>query len=362
MAFYLFPACALQKFDILFILDGSVSVGQKIFNLQKEVVKNITENLSISDTGVRVGVEVFNNKTTLNVPLNKFSDQTGLMKAISNISYQPTGIYSPNIGQAIDILLEIALSPSNGNRPDVHDIVVFLTNGQAPDQSYTQIETSLIHSKPISVFTLLISQYADEFESDFFSLPTDTDHLVIAETVDMLPKATKILQQKICKVKSDLGSWSSWGTWSSCVSGCHVSNRYRTRKCFKDNTYLHPCIGNHAERKQCILHQACASVPFSMKYVGCYVDSETRIFPSSQTKDDEMTWRYCANFCLRQDRNYQYMGLQYLTSCFCGYGQELSGAIKATESDCNRTCPADPFHPTHPCGGTWRMSVVRLLH
>ena len=51
--------CVFGKADIIFVLDGSGSVGQGNFTVMKEFVKNVTKSLYIKPQYIRIGIKIF---------------------------------------------------------------------------------------------------------------------------------------------------------------------------------------------------------------------------------------------------------------------------------------------------------------
>jgi len=85
-------------------------------------------------------------------------------------------------------------------------------------------------------------------------------------------------------------------------------------------------------------------------YLGCYVDTPSRLLAAANSSGSGMTNESCQSFC----KGYTYAGTEYSSQCFCG--NDLSTGQVAPAADCNMPCSGNA---NQKCGGTWRLSVWR---
>ncbi|CAG2204946.1 unnamed protein product [Mytilus edulis] len=101
----------------------------------------------------------------------------------------------------------------------------------------------------------------------------------------------------------------------------------------------------------------------SNEYVGCFIDTHTRLFPYEYVLDGTFPPDMENNLCLLhcKELGYIYFGTEAATHCFCGddpyrYGPENVTDYYIKDYDCNYKCIGDPGQI---CGGPWRLSVYK---
>jgi hypothetical protein len=86
------------------------------------------------------------------------------------------------------------------------------------------------------------------------------------------------------------------------------------------------------------------------KYLGCFVDTETRVLSDAIASGSDMTILQCELLCW--SAGFEFAGVEFASECYCG--STFSGATQAPETDCNIACDGDA---TETCGGSWRINV-----
>ncbi|XP_060580600.1 uncharacterized protein LOC132737348 [Ruditapes philippinarum] len=90
------------------------------------------------------------------------------------------------------------------------------------------------------------------------------------------------------------------------------------------------------------------------RYLGCYVDSNSRILSEKNTSDNKMTTELCLAFC--KGHGLKYALTQYSSQCFCG--NSLGNVQKAPDSECSYDCKGAT---SEKCGGFWRGSLYLVV-
>lgn len=112
--------------DLVFVLDSSVNVGSSGWSSMLDAVSQMVSGLDISSTTTRVGVVTFGQNANPSIPLNLFSDKASLTNAIRSLQY-----LNENGANFYGALLAAQSMFSTGNRPDVPDLVVFITGSSS---------------------------------------------------------------------------------------------------------------------------------------------------------------------------------------------------------------------------------------
>jgi len=133
------PKCCLLegcptdlKVDFYFILDASKSIGNENFQYVREYVIKLVRALPIGQDQVRVGILTYNEMphTESHIAFNQYGDVDSLVEAIQNIPYKGKGT---NTNSAVEWASQVGMSEAMGDRPDVKNFVVILTDGRAED-------------------------------------------------------------------------------------------------------------------------------------------------------------------------------------------------------------------------------------
>ena len=93
------PVCT-AKADIVFVIDSSGSIGQNNYDTMLTFVKDLTNNFDIGPNKIRVGAEIFSDRTYIQFNLNTYSTKAQVQQAVSNIPYKRG---TTNTGQALKV-------------------------------------------------------------------------------------------------------------------------------------------------------------------------------------------------------------------------------------------------------------------
>ena len=102
--------CVKNPIDIVFLLDGSGSVGQQRFDLVKEFVEKLLLRLNVGQDGTKVALLQFSGKkeTKFEFEINDYHDFNSMSAAIRKVKYhygglQETGFALKMIGTKVRI-------------------------------------------------------------------------------------------------------------------------------------------------------------------------------------------------------------------------------------------------------------------
>lgn len=118
------------RVDFFFILDSSSSIKDKNFQYVREYVIGLISTMPVGLDKTRVGILTYNNDVVHRVRLNQFDKKSALMDAVNKIPYEGRGTKT---NSALEYAVNEALTLENGDRPDVPNFVLVLTDGRATD-------------------------------------------------------------------------------------------------------------------------------------------------------------------------------------------------------------------------------------
>uniref|UniRef100_A0A913I4D2 EGF-like domain-containing protein n=1 Tax=Strongyloides stercoralis TaxID=6248 RepID=A0A913I4D2_STRER len=209
-------SCSKQKTDLIFLIDGSGSIGSRVF--KSEVLRFIAEFVElfdISPTKTRVGLIQYSDQIRHEFDLNQYKDKTSLLNAISNIQYL-TGL--TRTGAAIQHMVNEGFSISKGARPlssDISRVAIIMTDGRSQDNvtnpsitaRYNNIKTFSIgvtdHVLPSELESIAGSQKNWFYVSKFKDLDTRLRSLIQKATCPRIIKQSNLHGK--CNVETQTG-------------------------------------------------------------------------------------------------------------------------------------------------------------
>ncbi|TNN51746.1 Collagen alpha-6(VI) chain [Liparis tanakae] len=118
--------------DIVFLVDGSSSIGIGNFQEIRQFLRSVVNGLDIGPDKVRIGLAQYSDDTTTEFLLKDHMDKTSLLAAVDALSYQTGGTET---GEAITYLQENYFTEEAGSRASqrVPQIAVVITDGDSTD-------------------------------------------------------------------------------------------------------------------------------------------------------------------------------------------------------------------------------------
>jgi len=126
--------------NLIFVLDESTSVNNENFDLMKSFLSHLVGRLDVDSGHTRVGLVCFSSDvdTEEAFNLNAHSSKASVQSAISSLTYS-MGI--TNTAKALRYVRKTMLTSAAGDRPDVNNVVIVLTDGISTNPEATQVCT-----------------------------------------------------------------------------------------------------------------------------------------------------------------------------------------------------------------------------
>lgn len=135
-------AVLVNKRDIIFLLDGSVNVGNANFPYVRDFLVRLVESLDVGIDEIRIGLVQFSENPKTEFYLNTFLTKPDVIKRLTQLRLQGGSV--ANTGSALDFVLSNHFTEAAGSRIDenVPQVLVFLAAGPSAD-SYRQAARGL---------------------------------------------------------------------------------------------------------------------------------------------------------------------------------------------------------------------------
>ncbi|XP_043104893.1 collagen alpha-3(VI) chain-like isoform X2 [Puntigrus tetrazona] len=166
------------KKDIVFVIDGSESVGRE-FPIIQEFVRRVVENLNVGENKIRVGVVQYGDSPYADIYLNSHRTKEGVLNGIKELRQR--GGRQRNLGRTIDFVSREVLASGRGGRKQegVPQFVVVISGGKATDNirpSATALKQSgvvpfSIGTRDVDTRELQVTSYVPRFAYTVDDLP-----------------------------------------------------------------------------------------------------------------------------------------------------------------------------------------------
>lgn len=177
MSFIYFPGCGLKcrenPLELVFVIDSSESVGPENFELVKDFVNALIDQVSVSREASHVGVVLYSHVNMVVAGLQQ-SSQTDIKAAIRQMPYLGEGTFT---GSAIHRATQLF----QASRPGVRKVALVLTDGQADPRDVMQFEETSreAHAKGVEMFAIGVMNKTDpdygQFQAEMNAIASDPD-------------------------------------------------------------------------------------------------------------------------------------------------------------------------------------------
>ncbi|XP_058502842.1 matrilin-2-like isoform X2 [Solea solea] len=191
------PECGDGVMDLVFVIDGSKSLGPANFELVKQFVNGIVDSLDISAAGTHVGLLQYSTKVRTEFTLGQYITAQRVKQAVARVQYMGRGSMT---GSALRHMFESSFSFKEGARASVSRVCIVFTDGRSQDDVTEW--ASKAKNSGITIYALGIGKAIEQELREIASEP-DEKHLYYAEDFEKMGEITKRLKMRICKEKPE---------------------------------------------------------------------------------------------------------------------------------------------------------------
>ncbi|KAF5897624.1 collagen alpha-6(VI) chain-like, partial [Clarias magur] len=182
------------KADIVFLVDGSASVGLQNFQQIREFLRSVVSNFDIAPNKIRVGMVQFSDTPKTEFFLNTYEEKQEILDYIKRFPYKTGGT---NTGRALQFLLQNHFVEQAGSRANqmVPQIVFVITDGESQDdvEPYAQE----LRQKGIKVYAIGIKDAQEKFLKKLASQPYD-HHVYRVSDFNALQEISLGVSRELC--------------------------------------------------------------------------------------------------------------------------------------------------------------------
>ncbi|XDA79730.1 hypothetical protein R6Z07F_009739 [Ovis aries] len=192
--------CTEGPVDLVFVIDGSKSLGEDNFEIVKQFVIGIIDSLAISPKAARVGLLQYSTLVRTEFTLRNFSSAKDMKKAVAHMKYMGKGSMT---GLALKHMFERSFTQVEGARPlsaRVPRVAIVFTDGRAQDD--VSEWASKAQTSGITMYAVGVGKAIEEELQEIASEPTEK-HLFYAEDFSTMGEISDKLQKGICEALED---------------------------------------------------------------------------------------------------------------------------------------------------------------
>ncbi|XP_034725870.1 matrilin-4 isoform X3 [Etheostoma cragini] len=184
--------CKSGPVDLVFLIDSSRSVRPHEFETMRKFMIDILSTLDIGLNATRVGVVQYSSQLRNEFSLKTHAKLDAMVKNINEIIPLAQGTMT---GLAIKYIMNSAFIAEEGDRPQVPNVAVIVTDGRPQDRvAEVAVEA---REKGIEIYAVGVAR-ADMASLRAMASPPYEDHVFLVESFDLIHQFGLQFQDKLC--------------------------------------------------------------------------------------------------------------------------------------------------------------------
>ncbi|XP_060602478.1 matrilin-3-like, partial [Ruditapes philippinarum] len=185
------PGCKLAEVDLVINIDASSSMTESNFLEMLDFCKDIVDYTDVDSGSARIGILVFSTDAEIQFHLNKYNTTAAVKAAIDKIEF----IYGrTNTAAALRTMHSRMFTRSNGDRPEVPNVGILLTDGVSNlDIRRTIPEANNARTKDIELYAIGIKVSDTQELDSIANTPTDQFRFLVKTFEELAGLTEKII-------------------------------------------------------------------------------------------------------------------------------------------------------------------------
>ncbi|KAM7022548.1 von Willebrand factor [Passerculus sandwichensis] len=188
-----------KPMDIMFLLDGSLNIGASEFEEMKSFVRAFIESVVIGNSSIHVSVLQYARENNLEISWNMPQETDRLVEMVQSIQQREQG--PTRLGNAIDFVVQNAMSESHGGRPSASKVVIVIMSASSQDA----VEAAALSARVnrVSLFPVGIGNRYDEGQLRTLAGPSAANRIMKLQNFEDLSTMITLNSEFIKKVCMD---------------------------------------------------------------------------------------------------------------------------------------------------------------
>merc|ERR1712226_1509297 len=190
-------ACAEKAVDVIFVLDGSSSVGPKNFTVAQNFINGIADKFNVSPDGVKIGLLQYSTAPRIEFNLNDHKTKESVKQAVKNIDWILGDTHTAlALRETHNSMIAPALRAGDRTR-----FIIVITDGDPQDFKQVPAAVKQLTSKGVQIFAVGVGD-ATRSELNklaFTGTHSNTKDVFYADDYASAKRFTDTLVSLICK-------------------------------------------------------------------------------------------------------------------------------------------------------------------
>lgn len=192
---YKFSDCT-KAVDMVFAIDASGSITREDFQRVVNFVRDLVARLGVENGTARVGVVAFSTTPVVQFQLNWYTQVSDMTRQISQMQYIQG---STMTADALDYVRNVMFQPENGDRPNVDNILLVITDGESNNQTATVEAARMLRDRgDTSIISLGVGDWVITYELEGMASHPKARNMFHVDDYETLFTATDLLVSTIC--------------------------------------------------------------------------------------------------------------------------------------------------------------------
>jgi uncharacterized protein YegL len=191
-------ACAEKAVDVIFVLDGSSSVGPKNFTVAQNFINGIVDKFNVSPEGVKIGLLQYSTRPRIEFNLNDHMTKKGVKAAVKNIDWI---LGDTHTALALRELHNSMVAPAYRKQSKRSRFVIVITDGDPQDFKQVPAAVNALTEKGVKIFAVGVGKATrtELKKLAFTGEHSNTKEVFYADNYADAKRFTNTLVSLICK-------------------------------------------------------------------------------------------------------------------------------------------------------------------
>ncbi|KAL1262547.1 hypothetical protein QQF64_005286, partial [Cirrhinus molitorella] len=192
--------CTQEIADIVFLVDGSGSIGTKNFQEVREFLSSLVENFNVAPDKIRIGLVQYSDTADTEFSFNTYQNKEGIIDHIQNLRYKSGGTFT---GKALTFVLKEHFDKKAERRlqQNVPQIAIVITDGDSQDEVESQAQK--LRQRGIKIFAIGIKDANKAMLRQIASEPY-SQHVYSVTDFAALQKISQSVTREVCTTVEEI--------------------------------------------------------------------------------------------------------------------------------------------------------------